>query len=142
MPNPFVHIELNTSDVPAAKKFYRGLFDWQLVDQKMGAMTYTMIGVGKGTGGGMMQKPMPEAPTQWLSYVEVDDVTKTIAKAKKLGAQIIVDRMEVPDAGVLGIFIDPTGAALGVWQPTPKAPAKRPAAKKAAAKKPAAKRKK
>ena len=54
MGNPFVHVELHTDDLKAAKKFYRGLFDWKLEDMKMdGGMVYTMVGVGKGTGGGM-----------------------------------------------------------------------------------------
>jgi predicted enzyme related to lactoylglutathione lyase len=126
MANPFVHIELNTDDVAKAKKFYKGLFKW-----KLGAMGpgYTGIDVGKGTGGGMQKKPMPEAPTQWLPYVEVDDVKKTVDKARKLGATIQLEYMEVGDMGAIGVFVDPTGAPIGVW--AKKAPARRSAAKKA-----------
>lgn len=139
MGNPFVHVELSTDDVGRSKKFYKGLFDWKLDDMKMGdGRTYTTIGVGNGIGGGLMKKPMPEAPTMWLSYVEVADVKKTIAKARKLGAQIIVDYMEVPDMGALGIFCDPAGATLGLWQPKAPAAATAKRAKKAA--KPAAKK--
>jgi predicted enzyme related to lactoylglutathione lyase len=119
MPNAFVHIELNTDDVAKAKKFYKGLFKW-----KFGAMGpgYTGIDVGKGgTGGGMQKKPMPEAPTMWLPYVEVDDVHKTVAKARKLGAQIMVEFMEIGDMGAIGVFVDPTGAAVGVWAAAKKA---------------------
>jgi hypothetical protein len=128
MPNPFVHIELNTDDVAKAKKFYKGLFKW-----KLGAMGpgYTGIDVGKGgTGGGMQKKPMAAAPTMWLPYVEVDDVKKTVAKAKKLGAMIHVDYMEVGGMGALGVFTDPTGASIGVWEQAKKKPAKKAAKKK------------
>ena len=138
MGNPFVHVELSTSDLKAAKKFYRGLFDWKLEDMKMGpGVTYTMISAGKGTAGGMMQKPMPDAPTQWLSYVQVDDLGKTMAKAKKLGATPIVENQEVMGQGAFGIIVDPTGAMIGLWEPRRRAPARKPAApkKKAAAKK-------
>jgi predicted enzyme related to lactoylglutathione lyase len=121
MANSFVHIELNTDDVTKAKAFYRSVFKWKLADQKMGpGMTYTMIDVGKGTGGGMQKKPMAEAPTSWLPYVEVESVDKTLAKARKSGAQVVVERMEIPGTGAIGIFIDPTGAALGLWEPAPK----------------------
>ena len=121
MANPFVHIELNTDDATKAKKFYRRVFDWKLSDTKMGpGMTYTMLDVGKGTGGGIQKKQMAGAPTAWLPYVEVDDVKKTIAKAKKAGAQIMVEHMEIPGMGSFGIFVDPTGAGLGVWQTAPK----------------------
>ena len=62
MANPFVHVELATTDLDKAKSFYRSLFDWQLQDMEMGGgMSYTMIGVGEGTGGGMMKHPMPGA---------------------------------------------------------------------------------
>jgi predicted enzyme related to lactoylglutathione lyase len=122
MPNPFVHIELNTDDVAQAKKFYKGLFQWKL--QPMGP-GYTGIDVGKGgAGGGMQKKPMPEAPTSWLPYVLVDDVKKTVAKARKLGANVQVEYMAIGDMGAIGVFVDPSGAAIGVWEAAKK-PAKK-----------------
>ncbi len=58
MAHPFVHVELNTTDVDRAKSFYTSLFGWTLKDEDMGGgMTYTMINVGEGTGGGMMKHP-------------------------------------------------------------------------------------
>jgi predicted enzyme related to lactoylglutathione lyase len=136
MGNAFCHIELSTANVDAAKKFYKSIFDWKLSDMPMGpGMTYTMIGVGKGVGGGMQTHPMPGAPTSWVAYVEVADVKKVIDKARAGGAQIVVEYMPVGDMGSIGIFVDPQGATLGVWAPT-----KKPAAKKAA--KPAKKAKK
>jgi predicted enzyme related to lactoylglutathione lyase len=126
MGNPFVHIELNTDDVAKAKKFYKSLFQWKLGEMAPG---YTGINVGKGTGGGMQKKPMPAAPTLWLPYVEVDDVKKTVQKAQKLGAIVQVEYMAVGDMGAIGVFVDPTGAPIGVWARAK--PAKRSAAKKA-----------
>ena len=135
MPNAFCHIELATDDVAKAKKFYKGLFQWSLGPMPGG---YTMIDVGKGTGGGMMQKSMPQQPTAWLPYVEVDDVKKTVAKARKLGASVQVEYMAIDgNMGAIGVFVDPNGAAIGVWE-APKKAAKKGAkksAKKAAAKK-------
>jgi uncharacterized protein len=117
MPNSFVHVELNTTDVEKAKEFYTKLFDWKLQDMPMEGMTYTMINVGTGTGGGMMKHPMPGAPSMWLPYVQVDDIHASTAKAKAAGAQIIQDVKEVPGAGWLSIFLDPTGACIGLWKP-------------------------
>ena len=118
MPNPFVHVELNTQDPDKAKAFYSKLFDWQLEDVPMGEMgTYTLIKPGSGTGGGMMKHPMPGAPSMWLAYVNVDDVKSTTAKAKSLGANVIVDSHDIPNVGTFSIFIDPTGATLALWQP-------------------------
>jgi predicted enzyme related to lactoylglutathione lyase len=117
MANPFVHVELATTDIDKAKSFYRALFDWQLNDVEMGGgMTYTLIGVGEGTGGGMMKHPMPGAPSAWLAYVEVGDLRAATDKAKSLGATLVRDITAVPNEGSFAIITDPTGAALGLWQ--------------------------
>src|SRR6266481_64638 len=116
MPNPFVHVELNTTDVDKAKAFYGKLFEWTLEDVPMGDFVYTMIKVGTGTGGGMMKQLIPGAPSSWLAYVEVADIKASTQKAKSLGATIMKDVTEVMGMGWLTILIDPTGAMLGLWQ--------------------------
>jgi predicted enzyme related to lactoylglutathione lyase len=116
MPNAFVHVELNTTDVAQAKAFYGKLFEWTLEDIPMGDGAYTLIKVGKGTGGGMMKHPVPGAPSSWLAYVEVSDIKAATQNAKALGATVITDVTEVMGMGWLSIILDPTGAALGLWQ--------------------------
>lgn len=118
MANPFVHVELNTSDLAKAKSFYGRLFDWKLEDIEGGESgTYTLIGVGEATGGGMLKHPMPGASSMWLAYVLVDDIKAATAKARSLGADIKKDVTEVMGMGWLSILQDPTGATLGLWQP-------------------------
>jgi uncharacterized protein len=133
MPNPFAHIELSTDDVKKAKKFYQAVFAWKLND--MPAMAYTMIDVGGGVGGGIQKKQMPEAPTAWLPYVKVDDVKATIAKAVKAGATAVLPFQEIGEMGAIGIFTDPAGAALGLWEESKTAPAAPPPPAPPAAKK-------
>ena len=118
MPNPFVHVELNTTDPAKAKEFYGSLFDWKLEDMPMGGGdVYTLIGVGEdGTGGGMMKHPVPGAPSMWLAYVNVDDVEASTKKAQSLGATVIRDKTEVPQMGWFSILTDPTGAVFALWQ--------------------------
>ena len=116
MPNPFVHIELLSNDVAKAKAFYSKLFEWQLEDMPMGELTYTMIRVGEGTGGGLMKNTIPGAPSTWIAYVEVDDVDAATARARSLGAQVIKGPQDVKGAGRFTIISDPTGAMLGLWQ--------------------------
>jgi len=117
MANPFVHVELNSTDPRKAKAFYGKLFDWKLKDMKMPVGTYTMVDVGKGTGGGMMKQLMPDTASAWLPYVQVKDIDVATKKAKKLRAKIMKDVTEVPGMGWLSIIVDPTGALLGLWEP-------------------------
>ena len=112
MGNPFVHVELMSTDVAKAKAFYGKLFDWKLEDMKMGDMTYTMIQVGEGTGGGLMKNPMPNAGSMWVAYVNVDDLKGATAKAKSLGATIIKDQVELK-GGSFSIITDPTRSDAG-----------------------------
>jgi predicted enzyme related to lactoylglutathione lyase len=120
MGNPFVHIELNTTDVAKAKAFYGALFDWKLEDVEMGpGDTYTLIQVGEGTGGGMMKQMVPGAPSSWLAYVSVDDLAAATAKAQSLGAKIVKEATEVPGFGWFSVLVDPTGAPLALWKSAP-----------------------
>lgn len=118
MANPFVHVELQTGDTAKAKEFYGSLLDWKLEDMEMGPeATYTMVNVGEdGVGGGMMAKMCDEAPSAWMPYVGVADVDASTAKAKSLGANVIVEKQEVPNMGWFSIIADPTGAVIGLWQ--------------------------
>jgi predicted enzyme related to lactoylglutathione lyase len=117
MGNPFVHIELATNDLDKAKSFYGALFDWEMKDEAMGGgMSYTIIRVGQGTGGGMMKQMMPGAPSAWMPYVDVADIRAATDKAKTLGAKIMRDVMPVMEEGFIAIITDPTGAHLGLWQ--------------------------
>lgn len=120
MPNPFVHVELQTGDLAKAKEFYAELFDWKLQDLPMPeGSSYTMINVGEGTGGGMMTSPAPGIPPHWLAYVGVDDIVASTKRAKRLGATVVQDVMEVGEHGWMSIIVDPTGATLAMWQGKP-----------------------
>jgi predicted enzyme related to lactoylglutathione lyase len=115
MKNNFVHVELSTDDVKKAEGFYKKLFKWKLQSPK--GMDYTMIDTGaKNSGGGIQKKQMAGAPTAWLPYVEVKSVKKTISQAKKLGAEIPLEYMPIEGMGAIGIFQDPAGARLGVYE--------------------------
>jgi predicted enzyme related to lactoylglutathione lyase len=122
MGNPFVHIELNSTDQAKAKEFYGQLFDWEMKDMPLPGSSpeanevYTTIAVGGGTGGGIMRQMMPNAPSFWLPYALVKDIRSDTDKAAALGATILKDVSEVPGMGFLSIIKDPTGAILGLWQ--------------------------
>ena len=119
MANPFVHVELNTPDPEKAKAFYSKLFQWELEEIPNSAVpagTYTIVKVGTGTGGGIMQQ-VPGGPAGWLAYVAVDDIHAATQKAKSLGGKIMKDVTEVPGMGWLSFIKDPTGSILGLWKP-------------------------
>jgi len=121
--------ELMTKDATAAKSFYAALFGWKMSDMPMGPGVYTILKNGGKDAGGLMQiRPdMGEMPSHWLSYVLVGNVDAAIRKAGELGARVHVPGMDVPGIGRFGIFEDPTGAQLAVFQPAAPAPKAKPA---------------
>jgi predicted enzyme related to lactoylglutathione lyase len=116
MANPFVHLELTTPDVPAAKSFYTAMFGWSFTDNQMGPdMVYSTFQTDGGPGGGIFT--MPGAPTSWLPYVGVEDINAATEKATSLGATLHRGPHEVPGMGWFSILADPTGATIALWEP-------------------------
>lgn len=108
--------ELSTGDVSEAKKFYSELFDWQINDVPMGDFTYTMMKSGDKEIAGIVQSQQQGAPSQWMSYVKVDNLEDTVTKAQKLGAEVKVPATTVGEMGKLAVIQDPAGAEIALWQ--------------------------
>lgn len=117
MGNPFVHVELHSSNVQKSREFYKSLLDWEYEEFPMPDFTYYGIKVGEGTGGGMMAKQAPpEVPDHWLAYIQVDDIKATTDKAASLGGTVLVSCQPIPEMGTFSVIQDPTGAAIAFWE--------------------------
>jgi predicted enzyme related to lactoylglutathione lyase len=64
----------------------------------------------------MMKNPVPNSPSQWFAYVQVDDVVASTEKVKSLGATVCKEVTEISEYVRFSGIIDPTGAALALWQ--------------------------
>lgn len=104
-------------DINASNAFYSGLFGWAAEDQGDEAGNYTILSkTGKPVAGNM--SVMGEGqPAVWTSYVCVEDADKTIDAVKQAGGMVFMEPMDVMDIGRMAVFADPTGAAIGLWQP-------------------------
>jgi len=104
-------------DVAASNSFYSGVFGWEAEDQGEEMGHYTILRKGGKTVAGNMTVMMEGQPSAWVSYISVDDADAITDLAKKAGAAVFVEPMDVSDIGRMALFADPTGAAIGVWQP-------------------------
>ena len=100
-----------------AKDFYTGVIGWTTEDMDMGSMgTYTMFKQGDVQCGGMLAKPQDSpGPSAWLSYVAVDDIEASHARASELGAKIWVAPTTIPNIGQFSVCEDPTGAMFALF---------------------------
>jgi predicted enzyme related to lactoylglutathione lyase len=112
-------VDLSSSDLDASTAFYGALFGWE----------HQPAGPPEETGGygfflrdgkmvaGVGPKMNEQQPTVWTTYVSTDDAQATAEKVSAAGGQTLLEPMAVMDVGHMGVFMDPTGAAIAVWQP-------------------------
>jgi predicted enzyme related to lactoylglutathione lyase len=107
-------------DMAAGEAFYTGLFGWEASPSQDESMPYTMFKKdGKVVAGMGRLSPDQQAagqPPVWTPYVIVDDIEAAHERAKELGAHILMEPMQIFDAGSMFFAIDPVGAAIGFWQ--------------------------
>ena len=106
-----------TRDLDASNAFYGSLFGWDAEDQGEDMGHYTMLRKRGKSVAGNMATMADSQPAVWITYVSVDDLDATVELATHAGAKVFVGPMDVSDIGRMAVFADPTGAAIGVWQP-------------------------
>jgi predicted enzyme related to lactoylglutathione lyase len=114
--------DLTTTDVDAAKRFYADLFGWAYDDQDAGGgMVYTICQRNGKAAAGLSKQPemmaQSGAPPMWNTYVTVADVDASAGRVAGAGGQVMMQPMDVMDAGRMAVAADPTGAAFMFWQP-------------------------
>lgn len=114
-------IELTTTDEKQAAKFYGDVFGWKVTNGKGAAAGPEDYGHIENAGamiGGIPPASMrdPNAPPNWMIYVEVPDVAATTDKAKSLGANVFMGPMDIGENGTISVLSDPQGAVFALHQ--------------------------
>src|SRR3954452_2534867 len=114
MTRPVVHLELHTGDLAEAREFYAGVCDWRAERITVSSGSYLALGMGDALGGGIVEcaarRPL------WLPYVEVPDVNTAAARARDLGATVVLDPRDGP-AGWRAVVAAPAAGEIAFWQP-------------------------
>lgn len=111
--------ELVTQDVAGSVAFYEKIAGFTDEPMDMGpAGTYHVLNRdGKGRAG-VLPAPTKGIPQTWVPYVQVASADETVARARRLGADIKMEAADLPGVGRFAVFTDPLGAPLGVLQPS------------------------
>jgi predicted enzyme related to lactoylglutathione lyase len=115
-------IDLATTDMGAAEKFYGELFNWQSKREPAGeGQFYSMQYLKEKSVAGIYEQRKEQAeqgiPPNWVTYITVEDVDSSAAKAKNLGGTVIAEPFDVFDNGRMAVLQDPEGAFFSLWQP-------------------------
>lgn len=113
----FAWYELLTTDVAAARSFYRKVIGWDAQDASTSAFSYGVFTADAVEVAGFMELP-PEgrkagAAPRWIGYVAVDDIDATADRLQQLGGRIYVPPTD-SNIGRVSILIDPQTAVLGL----------------------------
>jgi predicted enzyme related to lactoylglutathione lyase len=112
-------VDTSQPDPEAAVDFYSGLFDWEFEDvMPPGSEAKYFIARLRGRDVGAVGS-IPEAAPQmamWNTYVAVESADETASKVRAAGGEVMMEPFDVMDAGRMGVFTDPEGAVLCVWQ--------------------------
>ncbi len=110
-------VDLGTSDLDAALAFYQGLFGWEARrDERPEAGGYTQLMLGGKIVAGAGPLFMDGQPTSWSTYISVADVDETARLVVEAGGTVLMEPMDVFDAGRMAFVLDAVGAAVGIWQ--------------------------
>lgn len=116
VPASVVWFEIPADKMDRARKFYTSLFGWK-VKPIPGMPDYWHIDTGghdKSPDGGMMQRKHREQPI--TNYILVASVDAAVAKVKKLGGTICVEKTTVPEMGFFAVCQDTEGNTFAVWE--------------------------
>jgi predicted enzyme related to lactoylglutathione lyase len=112
--HPVVHLELHTGDLPAARAVYRQVCGWRSAPVTTESGPYVTLGLGERFGGGIVEcgtsRPM------WLPYVRVSEIGSATARAREVGATVLLEPREGP-AGWRAVLSVPGGGEIAFWQP-------------------------
>jgi predicted enzyme related to lactoylglutathione lyase len=112
--NPIVHLELHTGDLRGARDLYADLCGWRAERvSHPAAGAYLALPLGRGFGGGIVECAS-ERPV-WLPYVGVRSVDLATARARDLGAAVLLEPREGP-AGWRSVIATPQGGEIAFWQ--------------------------
>jgi len=113
----FAWYELLTTDMAAAKAFYRDVVGWDARDASTPDMAYSLLTFSDVPVAGLMELPEEGrrmgATPRWVGYVAVDDVDATADRIRRLGGAVFVPPTD-SNIGRVSIVADPQTATLAL----------------------------
>ena len=123
MAGKVVHFEVPYDDADRARGFYRDVFGWNV--QPMPEFDYNFVQTGPTGDNGMAVEPgyigggmfARQAPVDRpVITIEVDDMTKALAKVADNGGAAVGEPSQVGEMGIAAYFTDSEGNLMGLWQ--------------------------
>lgn len=109
-------VDVLVPDPEAAVSFYGPLFGWEFTQPGPDGYRVARIGGRDVAGLGRAQ-----AQPSWNTYVRVSGVEAALARAGQAGGTVLAGPLDALPAGRLAVVLDPTRAAICLWEPAGRA---------------------
>ena len=111
-------VDLAPRDPNAAADFYGGLLGWQIEEASPpGPLGYLVARLrGRDVAGIGSQAPGVPPSGAWTTYIATDDADATVRRVTEAGGRVLVDPIDVGDAGRMAVCSDPSSATFSLWQ--------------------------
>ncbi len=109
------HTELASTNPEASKKFMDKVFRWKFETVKTPTGKLFSYRTPGGAEGSIRPTQPKESPTS-INYILVHGLDSMATRIKKLGGEIVLPRVDVPDMGSFFWFRVPGGPILACWE--------------------------
>ena len=119
----FCWAELVSQDINDAVQFYGKVLGWSKADLNQSCddhLPHVQFEVNGQPVGGLIQMAdsLKDAklPSVWNTYVCVDDLDASVARAQQLGGTVTCEAMDAGEHGRIAFIASPVGSVIGLWQ--------------------------
>jgi predicted enzyme related to lactoylglutathione lyase len=115
-PGTICWIDLASSDAAGATEFYCELFGWTASEPQEDAGGYRVLMHEGLQVAGLAPCWGDTDRSEWSTYVASADASASCAVALASGGEVVLEAMEVLQAGRMAILRDPAGAQVSIWE--------------------------
>ncbi len=113
-------IDLTVPDADKTRQFYENVTGWKSSPVSMGDYNdYIMVPEGGDTpAAGICHNRGVNAdiPAQWLIYIMVDDLDKSLESCKKEGGKVITKPKQMDKNSRYAVIADPSGSVCALYE--------------------------
>jgi uncharacterized protein len=113
------HVEIPADDAARARKFYEGLFGWELGEMPE-FPNYFLFSFGPiERSGGAIGIRNESVGAQLRLYFDVDSLDVMLPKVTELGGKVVTPKTDIPGQGWYAVIDDTEGNQLGLYENSP-----------------------
>jgi predicted enzyme related to lactoylglutathione lyase/transcriptional regulator with XRE-family HTH domain len=117
-PHAVRQFQILARDPEATTAFYRRAFGWEI--HRSNALGVRQVFTGPDGMPGAIWPTPPEGKPLVQLFIAAAELESTVARARELGAQVVVPPQALPDGDALAILVDPEGRPFGVYRSAPR----------------------